>query len=268
MAMIFRVYSRSQHVEGASRFSLAGPRACSPTSLAFAYRFLRNAQSGGLQMDQEYFQGELSNGIKRGVQINQMFPNKLQRKSAHEVVTYINEENLLHADSPCEIGALSEGEAMRVTADPDMLIEGVVLFLPDALEKLVSTKTGDDKAMIATCAGHTTMICQLKGSYFFINSSSSNPLKAKLEAHDNLDSLTVSLLESWGTDANEIDLTIIALKTDLTLEKVAAYDFSAGLDLSLDSLHPFDDQCRAGSSAGAAAADDGDVMSDTFKNSH
>lgn len=130
---------------------------------------------------------------------------------------------------------------MRVTNNPDKLVEGIVMYVSEAIIQLLNTENHPNAAIIVTCKGHTTIILNLRGYYYFINSASKNPLKATLEIHDHLDSLIESLLKTWKKAADEIDLTLTSLKSNIALERVAAYDFAADLTLPLPNIrnsHP------------------------------
>lgn len=235
-APVFEMNAPSQHVYGlfaAVRGVLAlrppelspatGALACTPTAVIIAHRFLSLAQAGVLSEapDEDFCRGLLSEGVRRGVELNRRLQQTYSRKNVKDVLKYLEEYNdASHSASAernpfQELAELCAGESKTATTNPNFLggADTSEIMFDVVLEGMLNNTSSNSAAIIATCSGHTTTILRIAERYYHIDSSISNKFQSSLKAFDDVLSLKNSLLKIWGESSEEIDLTQLSLKT-------------------------------------------------------
>ena len=218
---ILRLTDWSQHVTGFGLFSLSGLRSCTPTSLSYAYRFLRLSQTNQLGLDEAFYQKHLKEGVARGISINAISGAPLSHKSVYEI-------QKLPPEVIGEIAALQPGQLIQCTMNPAKEnVDFAIIGLSRALT--IQLEGSDNVGISATCGGHTTLILKLNDLFYFIDSAS-NSFQSALEIHSDLESLTESLRATWGAKGDAIDLTPIRINPTLSPELLEPFDALIGLE--------------------------------------
>jgi hypothetical protein len=230
----FRVGAPSQHTSNLWALTTGG-RACTATAVLFAHRFLTLAQAGILNPDKDLCKAFLSEGIAQGVRLNRSIKGTFSLTSVHETLEFIKEYNNAHSteNNPfAELSELVDGESSLATTNPALFpreegSENPSFMLESVLKDMLDDDSNDFTAVIATCAGHTTVIIHVDNRYYFINSATTLT-KSTLDAFDNFDSLLDGLLETWGDKAEHVDLTALTREAP-TAEADEAPTAEAGL---------------------------------------